>query len=239
MLVTDATPSPYDIRFFLWGYPVRIAPWFWLLIGFLGWNLSDNDIVKLLTFMGCAAASLLLHEFGHGWSARIAGCQPVEIALVSLGGYCRYVPLSPLSRWQRVAISACGPLMNFLIAAICFPIVFGLVLNNAGQEESLLIWALGILFTINIVWGIFNLIPIWPMDGGQIFREFLTWLSPRKGAEWIHIISIGIAAVLAALIVGSDPRGYGLTLLILALLIFDNWQMYQIVRGGYQFHQDN
>jgi membrane-associated protease RseP (regulator of RpoE activity) len=51
---------------------------------------------------------------------------------------------------------------------------------------------------ISIVWGIFNLLPIYPMDGGNIFREIFSFFSPRQGVRFSLVTSMTIAIVLAA-----------------------------------------
>lgn len=50
------------------------------------------------------------------------------------------------------------------------------------------------LVTINIMWGILNLLPIWPLDGGQISQTVLTQVNPYQGRRWSHVISLLVAA---------------------------------------------
>src|SRR5207253_10968886 len=53
------------------------------------------------------------------------------------------------------------------------------------------------LFWINLFWGLMNLLPIWPLDGGQISRDFLSWLVPGNGLRFALGISFLLAAVIA------------------------------------------
>src|SRR5262249_15928265 len=64
------------------------------------------------------------------------------------------------------------------------------------KEYPLLWLAAAFFFWMNLVWYILNLLPIWPLDGGQISREICTWLFWRKGLQ----ISLGISFVLAGLL---------------------------------------
>jgi stage IV sporulation protein FB len=52
------------------------------------------------------------------------------------------------------------------------------------------------LFFINFFWGLINLLPVWPLDGGQISREFFAWLSPHNGER----IALGISLVVSGLV---------------------------------------
>ena len=53
------------------------------------------------------------------------------------------------------------------------------------------------LFLINLIWNLLNLLPIWPLDGGQVTSVALTMAHRRDGARWAHIISLLTAGVLA------------------------------------------
>ena len=54
------------------------------------------------------------------------------------------------------------------------------------------------LFWINLFWGLVNLVPIWPLDGGQISRDVFTMLSPRNGASIALGLSLALAGLLTA-----------------------------------------
>ena len=66
---------------------------------------------------------------------------------------------------------------------------------------------------INLVWGFMNLLPIWPLDGGQIARELLKWLLPESGIRVSLVISILTAGLLAANVLCVHFRGQALPLL--------------------------
>src|SRR5262249_8117739 len=53
------------------------------------------------------------------------------------------------------------------------------------------------LFYVNLVWPILNLLPIWPLDGGQISREWFTYFTPRNGVRFSLHLSIGVSLLLA------------------------------------------
>ena len=61
------------------------------------------------------------------------------------------------------------------------------------------------LFQINLFWGLLNLLPIWPLDGGRISRETFEWASPRQGARAALILSGIVAALLALNSLAASP----------------------------------
>jgi len=58
-------------------------------------------------------------------------------------------------------------------------------------------WTVNCLFEINLVWSLLNLLPIWPLDGGQITGVILSLINRRRGMNWTHVISLVTAGVLA------------------------------------------
>jgi Zn-dependent protease len=135
--------------------------------------------------------------------------------LYSLGGLA--VGSNALSsRWQRIAVSFAGPLAGFLflgvvaagVWALCPPGWFealvstGKWLVGLGRplpwpEQSLLSEAVYDLLFINLLWGLVNLLPIWPLDGGQISRDLCKWVSRDKGVQASLVISAVVAALIA------------------------------------------
>jgi Zn-dependent protease len=94
--------------------------------------------------------------------------------------------------------------------------------------------SVGILMMINLYWPLLNLVPVWPLDGGQVSREFCTWLSPRKGLRWSLILSVTVAAVLAVNSLAAHsgrplipylPTGGMYTALLFGVLAFESYQM--------------
>jgi Zn-dependent protease len=69
-------------------------------------------------------------------------------------------------------------------------------LRRAFLHPTLIEEAFCDLFIINLFWGLMNLLPIWPLDGGQVSRDFLGYIAPGQGMR----LSLGISFVLAALI---------------------------------------
>ena len=188
--------------FYSWGLPVghvagiRIRiHWMllvWWAIQFNNWVLpATGDTRKLALAVWAIGTlvvflSILLHELGHCFAARRVGGDANEILLWPLGGlaFCR----CPDDWKSNFFVAAGGPLVTLAIASVSY-FVFGLLEPHTeemawvsrvlvGQTASLLIeW--------NIIILIFNLIPLYPLDGGRIFHA-LAWgyFSQRGGHAW-------------------------------------------------------
>ena len=180
--------TPYDLRFHFLGIPVRIHPMFWLVSAMLGWQ--RNNLPAVLVWVGCVFVSILIHEYGHGLTARLFRCHP-SIVLYGMGGLCAY-EAERQGPWQRLAVLIAGPGAGLLFGAIVLAVA---ILGD--PQGSVGIRILRYLIYINLFWSLVNLLPIWPLDGGQITGVVLTMLNRRKGLNWTHVISLITAALLA------------------------------------------
>ncbi len=194
-MLGSAEMTPYDLRFRLFAIPVRVHPLFWLIMLLLSgeMNQANFDLSKAFIFLICAFISILVHEFGHGLAGRLMGDEPQEIVLYSMGGYCAF-HANRLTGWRRLFMLGWGPGAGFVL--------FGLVLAfnlypNRPISPSLNL-ALQDLMFINLVWGILNLFPLWPLDGGQMLGTVFCMFSPRGGMRWAHTVSLLVAGCLAA-----------------------------------------
>jgi stage IV sporulation protein FB len=183
-------PTAYDLRFRALGIPVRVHPMFWLVSALMAGNNAPWNTV--LIWVGCVFVSILVHEFGHGLMAR-AFRYPASIVLYSMGGLC-YSEGERQTPWRRLAVLFAGPgagLLFFACIALSYLALGSPRLGPVGFEIYYF------LFRINIFWSFVNLLPIWPLDGGQIAGVVLTMSNRRKGMHWAHAISLVLAGLLA------------------------------------------
>lgn len=229
-------PTPFDLRWQMFGIPVRVHPFFWIMAILLGPKEPTEGIWWVLAVF----VSVLWHELGHALSAKAFGWWP-SILLYSFGGLCYFQP-SAAAVGRRIIVSVCGPLAGFIVAAL----IWGALLSTHGSETFTwrdlfdgprrLTWPASwylkllvrFLLEINIWWGILNLLPVYPLDGGQISRTFLTWLSPWRGGQYASYLSVGVAAlvVIYALIQGSIYLA-----ILFGLLAFDEINRQRSVRA--------
>ncbi|MBY0524898.1 MAG: site-2 protease family protein [Gemmataceae bacterium] len=197
-MLLESPPTQFDLNWRMFGIPVRVSPWFWLTSLFLGWSAYANtSILLLVIWVLCVFVSVLIHELGHVVVGTIFGSDG-HILLYSFGGLA--IGSSNLDRrWQRIAVSFAGPLAQFLllIPIVLLEWVYTPSPRRGFESPDFLAEMLAMLFVINLFWPLLNLLPIWPLDGGQISRELFQQLVPRAGVRWSLMLSLGVSASLA------------------------------------------
>jgi stage IV sporulation protein FB len=186
----------FDLRWRLFGTPVRVHPMFWLMALILGYDSSIQEgFGFVLAWVACVFASVLLHELGHVWMGLLFG-SPGHIVLYGFGGLA--IGSNRLSeRWQRILVSFAGPFIQLLLLGLIWLAKDGLagVVAQQSHRAAARIWLM--LFEINLLWPLLNLLPIWPLDGGQISREICQGLSRERGTSFSLGISMVVSGVLA------------------------------------------
>lgn len=191
----EPTPTPYDLRWRMFGIPVRVHPMFWAFSAILGWDYSALGFEYLLLWIACSFVSILIHELGHVIAGLIFG-QPGQIVLYSFGGLA-IGPYHQLRPWQRIVQLFAGPGAGFLLYGLVYLFAqHALVRIDPTFNMRMLHHALAMLLFMNLFWNLLNLIPVFPLDGGQISREVCTIISRRDGFRF----SLGLSFLLAALI---------------------------------------
>ncbi|MDE2505579.1 MAG: Zn-dependent protease [Planctomycetota bacterium] len=235
-------PTPYDLNFRALGIPVRVSPWFWAVTAIMGYR--EGDWVGVGLWIGCVFVSILAHEYGHGLTSRAFGLD-AEIALHGMGGLCRSEGATPR---QRLLIILAGPAAGFLLCALVlagvkliygvdpvdslalvFPRWFGDIqaaVSGIGRNLRRLETIHDLIF-INLFWGIFNLMPVYPLDGGQFTAVSLTMWRPRQGMSWALMVSMAAAICLAIYCFQQDQTPAGI---FLAFLAVNNYQTLQLLQ---------
>ena len=183
-------PAKGELRFNLFGFPVRVQPFFWLTAAVLG--ASAGDPARIVAWVAVVFVSVLVHELGHATAARLFG-SPAQIMLYGFGGLTAHRPMS--SQWRSIAVSLAGPFAGFALAAVAFGVAVTLPAPT-GIVETLLQF----LLFVNVGWGIVNLLPVLPLDGGHVARSAFRLVSPSNGDRWalaLSLITAGAVVVLA------------------------------------------
>ena len=197
------------------GFPVRIDVTFVVVLGFLGLS-GPITASRLVAWVVIGAVSVLAHELGHAVTARTTGAHPV-IDLYGFGGVTRYVPPRPLSRLRQLSISIAGPLVGVVVG---LALLYG-VPKDATTPGSLADYALQAAIFVNLGWGVLNLLPILPLDGGAVLAELLPGDSGvrRRRAAYVSILVAGAVALVAF----KYHQTYGA--LLAAWLAVDNFRL--------------
>jgi Zn-dependent protease len=183
-----------------------------LLVMFAGlvFLLHEPPLVLALLF-GC----VLLHELGHSLVALAFGIRVIDITLWPLGGMARMSQIPESTRIEGL-IAIAGPAVNFLLALLGFG---AWMLWGGPQREDLF----GGFIAVNLLMGLFNLLPAFPMDGGRLLRAFLGWRGDWLGATE-SAVRIGrwfaVLLCLSALVEIPGLRGANWVLPLIGLFIW-------------------
>jgi len=210
------------LRFKLGPFPVTVYPWFFLSAILLGANQGFGW--QMLAWILIVFVSVLVHELGHAVVGLLYGGRP-EIRLEAFGGVTfPQLPARP-SPARQFVLSFAGPIAGLLLGAAAY----GFVKWLPPQRGSITAWAMGQAIAVSVIWAIFNLLPILPLDGGNMLLAFIEGVRRRPSivlASWISVfMSVAVAGAFI-LLFGPDP----FILLFLALFAFQNFQRARAAR---------
>jgi Zn-dependent protease len=225
LFAAEPQNTNYDLNFRVVGVPVRVHPWFWLmtlLLGAQGVN-SRAGVGYLFMWVLVVFVSILIHELGHVAAFRFYGIRS-HVVLYQCGGLAvadsQMGWLSGRGTRHRgyagdALIAFAGPLAGFVFAAFAMGIVYLAgyqVVFSPGYLEQLefkfgnepipdvrIDILVNMLLFVNIFWGLINLLPVHPLDGGQIARAALTAANPSEGVRQSLMLSVGAGAGVALL----------------------------------------
>ena len=191
--------------FKLFGIDVKIHASFFLLpavVGYLYSRAYGLEIgLRAVALVVMVFACVLAHEFSHGLKAKSYGIRVADITLYVIGGVAsmQRIPREPRLEFS---IAIVGPLLNFALALILLVPLYFLFGTQALLDPSLESWPQTFvnLFWANIVLGLFNLVPAFPMDGGRILRSLLARRMSFANATRISVYLGYSFAILFALI---------------------------------------
>lgn len=182
-----------------------------------------RGVVESLLWVSGLALFIFLHEVGHAFAAQMAGVEVKSIVIWLLGGLTNlaYKPEKPE---HNFFIYAAGPLMNMLLAFLCVVAyaASALLFLPFSNEPEAYIWIQTFqnlffsLAIVNLILVVFNLIPVYPLDGGNILHATMEWLYGKNNADRITLwVSIPFLALL--ILLGIVSRDF--ILLIFCVLI--------------------
>ncbi len=221
-------PSPMDISFRLFGTRVIIQPWFWVTLALIGWPyFGVGGAPLLLVWVLAGFVSILLHEFGHVWIGRVFGSDG-HIILRAFGGVA-IGSANFTSAWKRIAVTAAGPGIQLVLFGALW-LLQEVFPDQIGGLPPYAIQFLGFLLFVNLYWAILNLLPIFPLDGGQITCDLLEYFFKQNGRKVGHALSMVIAVALAIYFISG--LGNALFGIFLAMYAVINFQILQAMKEG-------
>jgi stage IV sporulation protein FB len=220
--------------FRLFGVDVHVKLWFWFAILIL---CGDREPGAAGIWIAVCFGSILLHEFGHVLAFRLFGT-PADVILYAWGGLA--VPHCDLcGTLARFVVALAGPSAGFLLAAIALwatgfgggsihldwhfglPALYALppVASAAGFRSYPYHWyvLLNDLLFVNFYWGLINLLPVYPLDGGHAARAVFEHRNPFNGRRQSLILSAVVAGAFA--LVGVAERSLYLVVIFAIMAV--------------------
>jgi len=210
------------VRFSIFGIQVEVQPLFWLTMVLIGSGFGSRltgtsaELLFIALFVIAGFISILIHELGHALTAKAQGAESPYIVLQAFGGYAAY-PAGIMNRRQSFLITAGGPAAQLFLALVVHVIM--------GRTEDMmnanLYFFMNSLRWVSVAWAVINLLPVVPLDGGQMMNAIM---GPKrlKVTLWTTII-VGV--------------GVGLLMFLLTKSIFFPvflgmyaWQAYQLLK---------
>ena len=180
------------------GIPIRVEPAFVLVLGLLGFA-GRGTLLAAVEWVVLAGISVLLHELGHAAAYRRFGIQP-SIRLWSFGGLTYGEALSPA---RSIVVSLAGPVTGLLVGAAVAAVswVVGSVMNTGSPEFEQVV---ADLLYINIAWSLFNLLPVLPLDGGNVAAAAFRAAGRGEAPATILSLVVGGVITVTALLGGQS-----------------------------------
>lgn len=209
------------------GIPVRIEPVFWVVTAFIAFNLGDARLI--IVWVAVVAVSVLVHELGHALVLKAFG-QRSSIVLHGFGG----VTLSQrrLTKVRSIIVSLAGPFTALALLGIPAMVLrdsdagFELQLDYFTGGRGFGLWPV-ILFVayVNVWWSLANLLPIRPLDGGNVVTELI-------GIDRARILSVGVGGAAAVWAYFYADPGFRYAAFFAGFLAFINFSEYRRSKMG-------
>jgi len=217
---------PGTVRLFrLLGIDVFLH-WSWLFVAMYQINRRDEvyssiawSIAEYLALFGI----VLLHEFGHALACRQVGGSADRILLWPFGGVAFVSP--PPRPGAHLWSVAAGPLVNVVLLPVTWALYFGLRSTDASADLRHFTFMLAV---INLALLVFNMLPIYPLDGGQILRSIL-WFFIGPARSLLVASVIGIAGAAAGVVLAVIFQRFWLGLMAL-FAAYQSWIGFQQAR---------
>lgn len=210
-----------DMTFRLFGIPIQVNAFFLLTAIILGprrsWLLLAPAWVVIVF------ASVLLHELGHAFAARAFGRTPA-VQLHAFGGVTSW--RGSLSPGRRILVTLAGPGVGIVVGAIALvPAILLAAVDRRGLPATLVEYVVW----VNLGWGLLNLVPMLPLDGGVVMAAGLEALSRDRGVQIARVISLLLAVGFAiAALLSRWPYGA----ILCALFAYTNFQALTAARSA-------
>jgi Zn-dependent protease len=178
--------------FRLAGVPIQVRWTFFVFTVLFGSSLEKPTLI--VSWIVLVGVSLLVHELGHAFAFRIWDVDS-RIVLHPMGGVTIPMRGDLPSRSSSVIVSLAGPVSGMVLLGLP-----ALLLLRADVATDPWDDVLRLAIWVNVVWSVVNLLPILPLDGGNVARAVLNGMTKGKGelpARWLSIVVAGVVGLFA------------------------------------------
>ncbi|MGE0128135.1 MAG: site-2 protease family protein [Blastocatellales bacterium] len=212
----------------IFGILVKIDPSFLFICALLAYGRLSEPVF-LVEWLAVVFVSIIIHELGHALTVRAFGLSP-QILLYSMGGLTSWSEEKALPPPKRIAISLAGPFAGFLFGGLVLAAghaLPGLFDAEFGRQVYIdLLW-------VNFGWGVFNLLPALPLDGGNVVYSIEQWMTGKASGVITRVVSLVVAGGAALL---AFLAGWMWIAFIMVLFVWNNGSaLFQLI----QFGRDN
>lgn len=200
----------------LFGIPIYFSPWYLAFALFV--LMRSGDVVDGLVWLGVLTLGVVVHELGHGLMAmryRLGA----KIVIGAFGGWCEHAPAS--RRQEDFHVVAAGPLAGLglaLVSWVLFELTSTVLPPRVASVFQMSAYA-------NIFWSLFNVMPVYSMDGGRMLHVGLGWWTSNRRADGITWWTSAVVGSLLAM--WGLTQGSLFIAFLCAYMAFQNFQRAQ------------
>ncbi len=202
--------------------PVAIYPTFWIFAALIGY-VNSLTLGGTLIWVGIIFFSVLIHEYGHALTAALFGREP-RIELVAFGGL-TYHDGDQLPIWKQFLIVFNGPLFGFFLY-----LAAAAILKFVPPTNAYLLTTVDTFRWVNLFWTLLNLLPVMPLDGGQLLRVVLEGVWGVRGVKYALFASMVIGAIISLIFFLYQSFLIGALFFLLAFQSYDTWRKGRLLK---------
>jgi Zn-dependent protease len=194
--------------FRLAGIPIQVRWTFLVFTVLFGSSLEDPALIAAWVVL--VGVSILVHELGHAFAFRIWHVES-RVVLHPMGGVTIPIRGDLPNRWSSIVVSLAGPLSGMVLLGLPALVLFEADIVTDPWDD-----VLRLAVYVNVAWSVVNLLPILPLDGGNVMRSVLNSWTDGRGEVPARWLSIGVAAAVGVFAATQDFLFGGLYALFFA-----------------------
>ncbi|NGX51395.1 MAG: Stage IV sporulation protein FB [Chlamydiae bacterium] len=204
---------------------IKISPFFWVTAGLIGWinsMSSPSPLLFTVIWIFVIFISILVHEFGHALTSRYFGQKP-RIELVAFGGL-TYPEGPRLRGWREFLMVLNGPIFGFILFLLAT-----MVHATGFFTATYAVYCLLIFQWVNLFWTVVNLLPVMPLDGGQLLRIIFESICGAKGLKYALFTSMLLSATFSVIFFTVGFFIVGAIFFLFAFQNFATWRKTRVI----------